>query len=105
MNVRARMVEVEGTVIASGDTGVRDAEGELGYISTVAFVDQSGVERTIELNSSETVGDTYTLRYDPTDPTDFSTGGGRWAGLVLGFIGVVFLGIFVRVLVGQRAKP
>ena len=101
-----RSLAVEGTVVSS--TSHRPSDGrDLEYRAVVDWRDREGRPRKHELTGdfSVAVGSKVILRYDPQSPDDVrSDGGSTLPALIFGFIGVVFLGIVIKVAArGQKA--
>jgi hypothetical protein len=101
-----RSLAVEGTIVSS--TSYRPSNGgDLKYSAMVDWKDREGHPRKYELTGdfSYTVGSKVVLRYDPQSPDDVRTDGGlTMPALIFGFIGVVFLGIVIKVAAqGQKA--
>lgn len=72
--------------------------------ATIEWQDGAGVVRSFTLYDGYQRGETVKFRYDPERPDEPQSGAGLWVGLILGTMGVVFLGLFIKVLRGGGAK-
>jgi len=94
----ARSLPAEGIVLSTTSTWVKGEQRPEAYIE---WKDREQRVHGYTMYGSYTRGDKVTLRYDPNDPEDHRTAGSP-AGLVLSVIGLAFLGILVRALIGKK---
>ena len=97
---KKRSLPAEGKIVSV--TPYRNpSSGEQRYDSLVEWTDRAGGAHSFTMTSSSnsrTLGDVIAVRYDPDNPADYRRGGVSMAGVILGIIGAVFIGILIRMI-------